>query len=110
MLKMIRLKNRDKVIVITGRDKGKIGIILKIINKKKKKALVEGINIYRKNVSANPSKGKVGGIIAKEMYIDYSNLAIFNIKLLKKDKIFFKLLKKRKIRMFKSGIGDVTNI
>ncbi|CAA3705227.1 50S ribosomal protein L24 [Candidatus Portiera aleyrodidarum] len=70
---MYKIKRNDVVIVITGKEKGKIGKVKRI---SKNKVWVVGINI-RKHHKKN--KGKtIGGIIKKEASINYSNVAIFN--------------------------------
>ena len=67
-----KFKKDDKVKVISGKDKGKIATILKVIPKENK-AFVEGVGIVKKH--AKPSKvNPEGGIIEKEMPIDMSNL------------------------------------
>lgn len=70
----IRLKKDDKVRVITGKDKGKIGKVLKVL-KKKNRVIVENINvakIHQRPTQANPQ----GGIVEKPMPVDYSNLML----------------------------------
>lgn len=87
---MLKFKKNDKIIVISGKDKGKIGTITYIIkNKKMYKVIVNGINVIKKHVKGNPSKGIVGSIITKEAPISYSNIAHYNSKLKKACKICF---------------------
>ena len=68
----IKLKKGDEVIVITGKDKGKIGKITKV-NPSINKAIVAGINKVKKH--QKPENNQAGGIIEKEMPIHISNLA-----------------------------------
>ena len=68
----MRLKKGDKVIVITGKDKGKEGKILSV-DRKKNKVIVEGINMVTKHVKPN-HVNQTGGIINKEAYIHASNV------------------------------------
>ena len=105
---MQKLKSGDKVIVITGRDKGKQGAILRVLNskcaKKGSKVIIEGINLVKRHTKANPSKEKPGGIIEKEAPLHISNIAIFNTTTNKADKVGFKILQDgRKVRFFKSN-------
>lgn len=108
---MLKIKTKDKVIILCGKEKGKIGIISKIIKKKngKKNLLIEGVNLVNKHTKAIPNKNKEGGIIKKEAPIDISNVAILNKNTEKKDKIIFKFLKdKKKFRILKSN-GEILN-
>lgn len=69
-----RIKADDKVKVIAGKDKGKIGKVLKVIHKKNR-AIVENINVakvHQRPTQANPQ----GGIVDKPMPVDYSNLML----------------------------------
>ena len=99
---MNKIRKGDKIIINTGKDKGKQGIVLSIINDKR--VLVEGLNMAKKNIKPNPSKGDKGGVVPKEMPLDISNIAIFNSSTNKSDKVTFKNLKDgKKIRIYKSN-------
>ena len=99
---MNKIRKGDKVIINTGKDKGKQGIVSDLIGEKR--VVVEGLNMVKKNTKPNPGKGEQGGIISKEMPLDISNIAIFNIVTSKADKVTFKTLKDgKKIRIFKSN-------
>jgi len=110
-LKKCKIKKNDIVHILSGKDKGKQGIVLKIIKKNinQHKVLVEGINIKKKHVKGNPQKQKTGGILKKESFINISNVAIFNKETSKKDKIAYKMLGEKKIRIFKSNSKEITN-
>lgn len=102
---MDRLKKGDQVVVITGKDRGKQGEILK--SGEDGKFLVQGINIVKKHTKPNPAVGATGGIVEKEMPIQGSNLALLNPATGKADKVGFKILDDgRKVRVFKSN-GEV---
>ena len=102
---MDRLKKGDQVVVITGKDRGKQGEILK--RGEDGKFLVQGINIVKKHTKPNPAIGATGGILEKEMPIQGSNLALLNPATGKGDKVGFKILDDgRKVRVFKSN-GEV---
>ena len=99
---MKKIRKGDKVIVNTGKDKGKQGIVSSLINDRH--VIVEGLNMVKKTTKPNPSKGEQGGIVNKEMPLDISNIAIFNNATSKADKVIFKKLKDgKKIRIFKSN-------
>jgi len=96
-----KIRKGDKVILNTGKDKGKQGIVLNIL--KNNRVVVEGLNMVKKHTKPNPAKGDQGGLISKEMPINISNIAIFNTKSNKTDKVNFKELKDgKKIRIYKS--------
>lgn len=63
----------DKVLVICGKDKGKIAKVIRI-DTKKMEALVEKVNMVRRHVKPNPYKNEQGGIVEKEAPISLSNL------------------------------------
>ena len=99
---MNKIRKGDKVIINTGKDKGKNGIVLSLIDDKK--ILVEGLNMVKKHTKPNPAKGEQGGLVSKEMPLDLSNIAIFNNATKKSDKVTFKILKDgKKIRIYKSN-------
>jgi|TARA_B110001469_G_C9580941_1_gene288136 large subunit ribosomal protein L24 len=99
---MNKIRKGDKVIINTGKDKGKNGIVLSLVDDKK--VLVEGLNMVKKHTKPNPAKGEQGGLISKEMPLDLSNIAIFNSSTKKSDKVTFKTLKDgKKIRIYKSN-------
>ena len=99
---MNKIRKGDKVILNTGKDKGKQGIVLNIL--KNNRVVVEGLNMVKKHTKPNPAKGDQGGLVSKEMPINISNIAIFNTKSNKTDKVNFKELKDgKKIRIYKSS-------
>ena len=103
---MERIRKGDDIIVITGRDKGKRGTVLKRVDAEH--VLVEGINVVKKHTKPNPMKGQTGGIVEKEMPINISNVALFNPATQKADRVGFKILDDaRKVRVFKSSGAQV---
>ncbi|OUV03436.1 MAG: 50S ribosomal protein L24 [Betaproteobacteria bacterium TMED82] len=103
---MNKLKKGDEVLVISGRDKGKRGIISARIGIDL--ALVDGINMVKKHRKPNPSKNEPGGIVQKEMPIHISNLAIFNPESNAKDSILIKTSEDgKKIRIFRSSKAQI---
>ena len=99
---MNKIRKGDKVILNTGKDKGKQGIVLNIL--KNNRVVVEGLNMVKKHTKPNPNAGIEGGIIEKEMPIEISNLMIFNPVSKKQDKVGFKTLESgKKVRVYKSN-------
>ncbi len=99
---MRKIRKGDDVIVITGKDKGKRGNVLRVLEDDK--VLVEGVNKVKKHQKPNPMLGQAGGIIEKEMPIHISNVAIYNAAAKKGDRVGIKTLEDgRKVRVFKSS-------
>ena len=74
-MKQYRIRKNDKVMVITGKDKGKIGSVLKVLSKKDA-VLIEKVNMAKRHTKGNPYQQRAGGIIEKEMPIDISNVML----------------------------------
>jgi len=89
---MMKIHKGDQVIVTAGRDKGKRGAVTKRVDDEH--LLVEGVNVVKKHVKPNPMKGTTGGVVDKTMPIHQSNVAIFNPKTGKADRVGIKLLSK----------------
>lgn len=99
---MQKIKKGDEVIVIAGRDRGKRGSVLKVLDNGR--ALVDSVNIVKKHVRANPNKGETGGIIEREASINLSNVAIYNPSADKADRVGIKILDDgKKVRVFRSS-------
>ena len=99
---MQRIRKGDEIVVITGRDKGKRGTVLRRVGDEH--LLVEGINRVKKHQRPNPMKGLTGGIVDKDMPIHVSNIALFNPATQKADRVGVKALADgRKVRVFKSN-------
>ena len=98
---MQKIKKGDDVIVITGKDKGKRGSVVKILTDEGR-VIVENVNVAKKHQKPNPAAGVPGGIIEKEMPLDISNVALFNPATGKGDRVGIKTLEDgRKVRYFK---------
>ena len=105
---MKRMRKGDQIIVISGKDKGRQGTVLKIMADDR--VLVEQINMVKKHTKPNPMQGVEGGIVEKEMPLHISNVMLFNPVTNKGDRIGFKLLEDdRKVRYFKSN-GEVVDV
>ena len=98
---MSKIKKGDEIIVITGRDKGRRGTVSRVLDGA---LIIEGINVVKKHTKGNPQAGISGGIVDKEMPIDISNVALFNSKTGKADRVGFKTGDDgKKVRIFKSN-------
>ena len=105
---MKRLRKGDQIIVISGKDKGRHGTVLKVMADDR--VLVESINMVKKHTKPNPMQGVEGGIVEKEMPLHISNVMLFNPVTNKGDRVGFKLLEDdRKVRYFKSN-GEVVDV
>ena len=99
---MQRIKKGDEVVVLTGRDKGKRGTVLRRVDAQF--VVVEGVNRVKKHQRPNPMKGLTGGIVDKDMPIHVSNVALFNPATKKADRVGAKSLQDgRKVRVFKAN-------
>ena len=103
---MNKIRKGEKVIVTTGRDKGKRGTVTMRVDEDH--LVVEGVNMVKKHVKPNPLKGTTGGVLDKTMPIDQSNVAIFNPATGKADRVAIKLQDDgKKIRVFKSSGAEI---
>ena len=99
---MQRIRKGDEVVVISGRDKGKRGTVLRRVDAEH--LVVEGINRVKKHQRPNPMQGQTGGIVDKDMPIHVSNVALFNPATQKADRVGFKVMSDgRKVRVFRSN-------
>jgi large subunit ribosomal protein L24 len=98
---MDKLRKGDDVIVLTGKDKGKRGAVLARVDANY--LMVEGVNIAKKHVRPNPMQNQQGGIVDKTMPIHQSNVALFNPKTSKADRVGIKLVDGKRVRVFKSS-------
>ncbi len=100
---MNKIKAKDEVILIAGKDRGSTGTVTKIVGDK---VVVEGLKLAKRHTKPNPNAGVTGGIIDIEMPIAISNVAIYNTKTKKADKVGVRIDKNgKKERFFKSS-GD----
>ena len=104
---MEKIRKGDQVVVTTGKDKGKRGTVLKVLDTGK--VVVEGVNRVKRHTRPNPIKGQTGGIVDKEMPIQASNVALFNPATGKGGRVGIRVLEDgRKVRYFKSN-GEVAD-
>ena len=98
---MQRIRKGDEVIVIAGKDKGKKGVVLSRVDDRH--VTVEGVNVAKKHVRSNPMTGAEGGVVDKVMPIDQSNVMLVNPATGKGERVGFKEVDGKKVRVFKSN-------
>ena len=103
---MNKIRKGDQVIVLTGRDKGKRGVVSQRVDEER--LIVDGVNMVKKHVKPNPMKGTTGGVVNKTMSIHQSNIAIYNAASAKADRVGIKVLADgKKVRVFKSSGEEI---
>ena len=105
---MKKIRKGDKVMVLTGRDKGKQGTVLRMIEDSH--VLVENVNMIKRHTKPNPNKGVAGGIIDREAPIHISNVALYNPATGKGERVGMRTMQdKSKVRYFKKS-GEVADV
>ena len=104
---MRKIRKGDNVVVISGRDKGRKGAVLAVLENDT--VLVENINRVKRHPRGNPQMNKAGGILEKEAPLHISKVALFNPATQKADRVGMKRLADGKqVRFFKSN-GEVVD-
>ena len=98
---MLKIKRDDEIIVIAGKDKGKRGSVQQVLDNGR--LIVAGVNMVKKHVKANPNRGTQGGIVEQEASLNASNVAIWNPKTQKADRVGFRFEDGKEVRFFKSN-------
>lgn len=102
---MKKIRKDDDVVVIAGRDKGKRGTVVRVLDDEH--LIVQNVNMVKRHTKPNPARGVSGGIVEKEAPIHVSNVAHFNPVTKQADRVGFRILEDgRKVRFFKSN-GEV---
>ena len=98
---MSRIRKGDQVLVITGKNKGQKGEVVRVVGDR---LVVSNINLIKRHTKANPQANQPGGIIEREAPIHISNVMLFNPATGKGDRVGFKVLEDgRKLRVFRSS-------
>ena len=98
---MNRIRKGDQVVVISGKDKGKRGDVVRVAGDK---VVVSNINVIKRHTKPNPQAGQPGGVIEREAPIHISNVMLFNPATGKGERVAFKVLEDgRKLRVFRSS-------
>lgn len=100
----LKVKKGDKVKVITGKSKGKIGDVLKVFPSEKK-LIVSGVNLAKKHTK--PTQTSEGGIIQKELPIHVSNVSHIDPKTNEITKVGYKILEHGKKVRFAKKSGEI---
>jgi large subunit ribosomal protein L24 len=104
---MKRIRKGDQVMVITGKNKGQKGEVLRVLDEK---VVVQNVNLIKRHTKPNPQANQPGGIVEREAPIHVSNVLIFNPSTNSGDRVGFKTLEDgRKVRVFRSS-GEVVDI
>jgi large subunit ribosomal protein L24 len=104
---MNRIRKGDRVIVTAGREKGRQGTVIRVLEDDR--VLVENVNMVKKHQKPNPQLNLPGGIVQKEAPIHVSNVMLFNPATKKGDRVGFKTLNDgRKVRVYRSN-GEVVD-
>jgi len=102
---MEKIRKGDQVVVLSGRDKGRRGAVVRVLEGTS--VLVENLNRVKRHTKANPQANQPGGIIEKEMPLPIGKVAIWNPGAKKGDRVGIKTLADgKKVRFFKSN-GEV---
>jgi large subunit ribosomal protein L24 len=106
---MNKIKTGDEVIVLTGKDKSKRGVVTARTDDSH--VVVAGVNVVKKHTKPNPMKNVVGGIMNKSMPIHQSNVAIFNAATGKADRVGIKTLADgTRVRTYKSSGEQIQSV
>ncbi|MGH8031973.1 MAG: 50S ribosomal protein L24 [Luteimonas sp.] len=98
---MNRIKKGDRVIVTAGKDKGKQGDVVRVLDGK---VVVSNINVIKRHTKPNPQANQPGGVIEREAPIDASNVMLFNPASGKGERVGTKVLEDgRRLRVFRSS-------
>jgi large subunit ribosomal protein L24 len=99
---MNKIRKGDEVVVIAGRDKGRRGAVIKLLDESH--VLVENVNMVKKHQKPNPQRNLQGGIIEKEAPLQISKIALWNPVTKKADRVGIRALADgRRVRFFKSN-------
>ena len=102
---MEKIRKGDQVVVLSGRDKGRRGAVLRVLPGRE--VLVENLNRVKRHQKPNPQRNVPGGIVEKEMPMPAAKVALWNPAAKKADRVGFKTLADgKKVRFFKSN-GEV---
>jgi large subunit ribosomal protein L24 len=100
---MRRIRRDDEVIVIAGKDKGRRGKVMRMVENGER-VIVAGVNMIKRHTKPNPARNVAGGIIEREAAVHVSNVMLFNPATKKGDRVGFRTLEDgRKVRYFKSN-------
>ncbi len=97
----MRIKRGDRVVIITGKDKGAEGKVL-LVDRKRQRVIVEGRNMVTRHTKQN-AQNPQGGLVKKESPIHVSNVALYDVVSNKAERVGFKVVDGKKVRVYKSS-------
>ena len=98
---MKKIRKGDEVVVITGRDKGRRGTVIRVAGEQ---VLVENVNMVKRHTRPNPQRGTQGGVVEKEASLHLSNVLLWNPVAKQGDRVGIRTLADgRRVRYFKSN-------
>jgi large subunit ribosomal protein L24 len=98
----MKIKKGDKIIVLAGKDKGKIGDVTRAFPKANK-VVVSGVNVVKKHARNRLNTDKKGEIVDKTMPINVSNVALIDSKTNKPTRVGYKVDGDKKVRVAKKS-------
>jgi len=104
---MNKIRKGDEVVVLTGKDKGKRGVVLARVSDGM--LLVEGVNVVKKHQKPNPMKGEAGGVVDKTMPIHQSNVSLFDKETGKPSRVAIQVVDGKAVRVLKSTGAQLAN-
>ena len=103
---MKRIRKGDQVVVITGKNKGQKGEVLRVTAEK---VVVQNVNLVKRHTKPHPQANQPGGIVERESPIHLPNVMLFNPATSKGERVGFKTLDDgRKVRVYRSS-GEVVD-
>ena len=104
---MNKIRKGDEVLVLTGKYKGKKGVVLSRVDAEH--LLVEGVNIVKKHQKPNPMRGEVGGVVDKTMPIHQSNVSLFDKETGKPSRVAIKEIDGKSVRVLVATGSQLTS-
>lgn len=105
---MKKIRKGDKVVILAGKDKGKRGMVLRVLADDR--VVVENVNMVKRHTRPNPNRGVVGGIIDREAPVHISNVALYNAAADRGERVGVKTLEDgTKVRYFRKS-GEVADV
>ena len=112
---MRKIRKGDRIQVIAGKEKGKVGTVLQVLRNKKRPevgtmVLVEGINVKKKHVKPNPQREQPGGIVPREAPMPACKVSLVDPTTQKPSRVGIRVLEDgQRVRYFKSS-GEVVDV
>ncbi len=105
----MRIRKGDQVAVISGKDKGKTGRVLRV-DPEKDRAIVEGVNIIKKHTRPNPKVGVKGGIVQREAPVHLARLMPIDPQTKKPTRVGHKFIQAQDGRRVKVRVATASGV